>query len=258
MIASASLADLTAADPGAAPLTAATIEQLAAGDRTFWLRLNATFRHNPRVLDNLLRRVHFARRRMQPPEMVAGIARYLAAGYALTTDVRYYNEFLWTAGTLFPAVADELRQQYRHALAGYGGYYPFPGVPRDVVAAFVRSQPPIPAEVSGSGKRLFLLGQPFRFTRLASRARRAGFHTSVDVFVVRRRGKGVRDRLKSSRAGLRVANLAKGVVRGYRIVDRALDDPDLGRWYQQQRADVAVQRIGEILRANLLAGFPLG
>lgn len=243
---------------GTDTLPLAHVRELPDRDSVFWDRVKATFAHEPRLYEDLLRRIHLARRRPFASAEQEACARFLACGYLVTGDVRFYNEFLWIAprpdhpyrSSLALAFGENLAEDACHA---------FPLNSRENIARAaggmrraVGPEGPAPRK-----RRIALLGNPRGLAGLARCLNDAGYDARVLYLTQAERG-------RYYRFARRVPPLAwlyfrlKSRFLPCQTVNCSLRDPATSPALRRFGADVAFHQIGVIIRRPLMDAFDKG
>jgi hypothetical protein len=234
------------------------VEELLSADETTWARIEATLRTDFRSLDRLLLRLHYRRRTVQDDGDRDRILHFLAMGYLLTADVRYFNEFLWfdRAGN-HSARGDCLRAFEENLLDGI--HHVFPLATPESVQEFVQQVETRQASAPEDPQafRVALLGAPFGFAAIARELDRVG--VSPDLYYIPGSdSRRLRQWLKSSWLAPKLACWARGCFLPYRTLRQHPNDSALGTELARGGYDVALHRLSFIIRKSLIESFRLG
>jgi hypothetical protein len=199
--------------------------------------------------ERFLLKLHFRRGRSET-SFREGARVLCVFAYALTGDVRYFNELLWFTDT---GDADRERAfRLFQSRVNAAGIHPYPKT--------IASGPdtPAPESVAGAGgaMKIGLLGYPHKFRALATVLRSAGYRT--EAVHIPYGPKNLRRRIMAM-PGLRTLSAQLCGWRG-RTTWIPVDGshPEIRERLASLGFDLAIHRLGMIIRRDMIAGCGRG
>lgn len=247
------------------PVVIQRIDELLSGDVSVSEGIKAAFQTNFRLYDNFLRKLHYKREQRFPREVRERILRFLTTGYLISSDVRYFNEFLW-----FNDYGDEEKFQryfaansvnFRNNLID-GGYHKFPLAGREEVADFAKSAGG-GLEENGDQKnisrnaRICLMGIPVAVKGLYKNLKKLGMEVQV-VYIAHNRS-CVKRLLISKKVLSSFLYALMGSTINYQIINEDYRSDRIYYDLKRENYDIGVQRQGNIIiKNNIIKSFALG
>ncbi len=257
-VGAASAEELSQPPSSARPVDLDTPDELLAVYGDLHDRVAATLAGDFRRFDRLLLRLHYMRGAELPERQKSLLLHFLARGYALSRDVRYYNELLWFARGDGDPLVEHCTTIFEERLSA-SGHHPFPLATRDAVERQAADlQPCTDGPSPGDHRKLSvaLLGAPFNFTRLHRELETRG--CDVSAYHVAGGGRGFRSWAKSNRFATRAACVARGCFIRYQTLGAGASNPHTSEVLTAAEHDLAFHRLNVIIRRNLIDAFRLG
>ncbi len=236
-----------------------TLRDLLAPGPSMSDKLRATLRHEPRLLERALRKAHYQRSRRRDAEADRALEEFLASGYLITGDVRFFNEFLWRPPRQAARVRGVCLSEFHARLDGEG-FHPSGTVTRDRARAHLSGLCGVPAHRSGgrvaSPLRIALLGLPGLLVPLRRALLERGH--DVSVFSVPHYRDRLRRILVESRVLSYAFNRYHGCDFGYETIPFDRSNEALGGALRKGGFDLGFHRLGFIIRPPVIDAFRRG
>lgn len=222
-----------------------------------WGGIRGAFKHRFQSFDKLLLRIHYKRRAQLSEQERACIIRFLCTGYLISNDVRYFNEFLWFHNQGAPELFRAMLCRFKGNL--YDNiHHTNPLADSKEVEDWIQ-EVNTTCEKAGPDKKelkIALLGTPSTFTGLYDRIKKMGIDPKVFYFTTRK--EPLKRWLRSIGFISKLYFLAKGCGLPYVTVKNKPRDVAIKCILQKENLDLAVHRLGFILKENILNPFTLG
>ncbi len=244
---------------GANPLVLQTVDELGAVDDLNHKRVQVALHQNWRDFDPLLRRLHSCRTQFLTTSRRANILRFLTAGYLISDDVRYFNEYLFFRKGHTPRLDALNSFAFRSALDDRG-HHTFPSATINDVVRHMRA-----VATNGcscrrtddiSPMRIGLLGTPSAFTPLHDRLIDDGH--IVQCYLFASTSVSWKRLIKENRWITTPFLRLRGCRAPYITVRNPPNDSSVSRLLQEGRFDLGCQRVDFIVRRNIIDSFEKG
>jgi len=238
------------------PVVPINVEELFTEDPDFWSGVKLSIQNDFRTLDPFLLRLHYRRHCEYDLAQRQLICKFLAIGYLLSHDVRYFNEFLWFKEAGVDPLSAFMHDEFRSNLID-GRYHVFPLATADRVAAFVDEHTiPIKQESQKLRLRIALLGAPNNFCQLYDEL--CARQNEVIAYYFSYAKPRWKRLLKSNPLVYRTAFRLSGVKFPYKAFHLKPRDPEIHTILARDSLDLGIHCLSFITRENLLQAFSHG
>jgi hypothetical protein len=250
-------------DPGGdGPLAVVptTLPPLLRADPRTRRRIAATFHQDFQAFEDVLRRAKSRRDHAWSGAERLGLLRFLAQGYLITSDVRYYNEFLWALRPIGEALLlrDLLDAHFRGNVDEHG-FHSFPLARREDVWTATRAHEEAHRAIGPDGPkklRIGLMGMPSLYRKYWGPLTAAGHEPGV--FYIPSFPEPKRDAILRSRVIPWALYHWHGCPYDFVTLPADPTDPGITDTLKEHRLDIGFHKLGYIIRKNILDGFSMG
>ena len=233
------------------------VDEIPALNDHDWTRVAVGFRVNFRRSDRLLLRLHYKRTAILDDRVRNKILRFVTIGYLNSDDVRYFNEFLWFSPRGTPKYFEVNKYHFRNCV-GETCRHSFPLAAVDEVCEWINSHTAACIAIGNCQypMKVATLGPHPLFRKFC---RNLGIEFGdVLRFHFPRSTTGLRKLLIGTTPTAKVLQKLFYSGKNFHDVESDPKDPHVLDELQQYEPDLAVHRLGFIIRKNLIAAFRIG
>jgi folate-dependent phosphoribosylglycinamide formyltransferase PurN len=238
-----------------------TITDILTSRQICWDDIKRIFKQDFKKFEELLYRLHFKRRIKLSQQQRDSILAFLAIGYLYSSDVRYFNEFLYFYKNtnnnrdywllMLKLFFENLTQKNCH---------PFPLCEVQEIEAFIKETS---NKVNLARKndmdleqRVGLLGSPTFFKKVRSHIISRGFFVKC-YFIPFHSNKMINFILKNKITFLFLC-LVKGIDFKFLRLDYKYNDPSITEQLRKDKLDIGFHKLGFIIKNNIIKSFHIG
>jgi hypothetical protein len=244
--------------PGGAAFNLKKIADLQDLDERQWDKIKEIFAYDFRFFDPFLLKLHICQKNKTAEKYHHLIIKFLSIGYLISSDVRYFNEFLWFMKT--EDIYYEINGHHFFQNLDAKGCHRFPLATKDQVLQWLAAAEKKVAsakKTSCKPLKIALLGNPIHFKWLYRRLKESGLTPKV-VFLAAPTGHFVKKWLYASKWLSRILFYLFGCFFPYTHLILKPNDSTLFLSLQQMNFDLGIHCLGWIIKENILQAFSLG
>lgn len=226
-----------------------------------WNKIKAIFAEDYRKYEHLLFRLHYKRKQNITEEQRKNIILFLAIGYLFSSDVRYFNEFLYfyRKNSSFNQYMLLLQDAFYKNLTATG-HHCFPICEISEIEEYIKNTEHL-SELAAKGNsdqalRIGLFGSPTFFKGIRSELLRRSFDVRC-FFIPYHPDKKIRFVLKN-KAAFRLLCLLKKVDFGFCRINHDYKDSKIYEILKKEDLDIGFHKLGFIIKKNIIDALKIG
>ncbi len=233
-----------------------SIKELLADNNIDWASVKTNLKTDPGHFEELLFRIHYKRKKELSSGERTNILNFLSAGYLISDDVRYFNEFLWfyREGSNKSLMAQckerfnsNLDEKGCHPLTDILKQYPVEI--NDYDLSHINDKAGVPL-------RICLIGFPLFFGKMIKELRKDGHH--VEQFFLPFHPNRYINRFLKFKIPVKLLSLFTGNSYSYRTLSFDPKDERIGQILKEGHFDIGFHKLNFIIRENIFGSFRLG
>ena len=232
-------------------------ELLDLKDEKSWFKIAAGFRKDFQRFDRLILKIHYIRNKPLGRDQLYNILYFLTIGYINSNDIRYYNEFLWFRKNTFDELYFVNKRYFKENL-GNGLVHKYPlNINEDISnIGNMHHKNKKGINCENPNLKVATLG-PFQlFKSVISDLQKQGF--AIKCFHFPDSIKGWKRFIVGNSIIAKTVNCICYNKTTYKTIEGNHTDQSVKSLLKDCNCDIAIQRMGLIIRENLINSFKYG